>query len=74
MLLARSWEGRFGRAKWRENEHLAGSLVVVCKMHEPMLLVTELLSLAIPFHRLRVVLAIVLPVAGMHLAPLARTL
>lgn len=73
VLLARSHKRRSRRLKWRENQHLAGSQVVVCKMHQVAPLVTESLSLAVPFHYPRVVRTIVLPIARVHRAPLART-
>ncbi|HXX23822.1 MAG TPA: hypothetical protein VEO19_11790 [Terriglobia bacterium] len=57
-----------------KNQQLAGSQVVVCKIQQAALLVTALLPLTITFHLLRVVLAVLLPIAGVSLAPLVRTL
>jgi hypothetical protein len=57
-----------------KNQGLATSQGVVCKIHEPPFLVPQALLPAISFHLLGVVLAILLPVAWMGLAPLLRTL
>jgi len=56
------------------NQHLAGSQVVVCKIHYLPLLVAQALLLAISFHLLRVILSIFLPIVRVRLAPLPRTL
>src|SRR5438876_12033256 len=74
MLFARSWRRRPRRVKRMKNQHLAGSQVVVCKIHQPPLLVPQALLAAISFRLLRVVLAIFLPIVGVRLAPLPRTL
>jgi len=57
-----------------KKEHLAVSQVVVCKIHEPPLLVPHALLPTISFHLLRVVLAIFPPVGAVRPAPLPRTL
>ena len=44
-----------------KNQHLPVSQVVVCKIHQSPLFVTQALLLAISFHLLRVILAIFLP-------------
>jgi hypothetical protein len=56
------------------NQHLAGSQVVVCKIHHLPLLVAQALLSAISFHLLRVILSIFLPIVRVRLAPLPRTL
>ena len=57
-----------------KTQHLAGSQVVVCKIRQPPLLVSQALLSAILFHLPRVVLAIFLPIDLVPLAPLPRTL
>jgi hypothetical protein len=57
-----------------KNQHLPGSQVVVCKIHQPPLIVTQALLTAISFHLLRMILAIFLPIVRVLLAPLPRTL
>lgn len=57
-----------------KNQHLAGRQVVVCKIHQPPLLVAQALLSAISFHLLRVILSIFLPIVRVGLAPLPRTL
>ena len=55
------------------NQHLPSSQVVVCKIYQPSLLITQALLSAISFHLLRVILAIPLPIVRIRLAPLPRT-
>ena len=57
-----------------KNQQLAGSQVVVCRLQQAALLVTALMPLAIAFRLLKVVLAVLLPIARVSLAPLLRTL
>jgi len=57
-----------------KNQHLPVSQVVVCKIHQAPLFVTQALLSAISFHLLRVILAIFLPIVRVRLAPLPRTL
>src|SRR6516225_9722412 len=57
-----------------KNQHLPVSQVVVCKIHQAPLFVTQALLSAISFHLLRVVLTIFLPIVRVRLAPLPRTL
>jgi hypothetical protein len=57
-----------------KNQHLPGSQVVVCKIHQPPLFVAQALLPAISFYLLRVILAIFLPIVRVRLAPLPRTL
>ena len=57
-----------------KNQHLPVSQVVVCKIHQSPLFVTQALLSAISFHLLRVILAIYLPIVRVRLAPLLRTL
>ena len=57
-----------------KNRHLAGCQVVVCKIHQPPLLVTPALLSAVSFYLLRVILAVFLPIARVCLTPLPRTL
>jgi hypothetical protein len=57
-----------------KNQHLAGCQVVVCKIHQPPLLVTQALLSAVSFHLLRVILAIFLPIVRVRVTPLPRTL
>ena len=57
-----------------KNQHLPVSQVVVCKIHQSPLFVTQALLSAISFHLLRVILAIFLPIVRVRLAPLPRTL
>src|SRR5579884_3183090 len=74
MLLARSRKHRYRGAIGMKNQHLAGGQVVVGKIHQTALLVAAPLPLMIPFHLLKMGLAVLLPVVGMRLTPLARTL
>jgi hypothetical protein len=57
-----------------ETQCLAGSQVVVCKIHQPPFFVPQALFPAISLHLLGVVLAIFPPIARVRLAPLPRTL
>jgi hypothetical protein len=57
-----------------KNQHLPGSQVVVGKIHQPPLFVTQPLLSAISFYLLRVILAIFLPIFRVRFAPLPRTL
>jgi hypothetical protein len=57
-----------------KNQHLHGSQVVVCKIHQPPLFVTQALLSAISFSLLRVILAIFLPIVRVRLTPLPRTI
>ena len=57
-----------------KNQHLPVSQVVVCKIHQSPLFVTQALLSAISFHLLRVILAIFLRIVRVRLAPLPRTL
>lgn len=57
-----------------KNQHLPVNQVVVCKIHQSPLFVTQALLSAISFHLLRVILSIFLPIVRVCLAPLARTL
>jgi len=74
MLFARSGKRQPRRAKRLNTKHLAGSQVVVCKIHQPPFFVPQALFPAISFHLLRVVLAISPPIVGVRLAPLLRAL
>ena len=74
MLFARSGKCQPTRAKRLNTKHLAGSQVVVCKIHQPPFFVPQALFPAISFHLLRVVLAISPPIVGVRLAPLLRAL
>src|SRR6266566_4231507 len=74
MLLARSGRCQFGRVKRLKTQCLAGSLVVVCKIHQPPFLVPPALFPAISFHLLGVVLAIFSPIVRIRPAPLLWTL
>jgi hypothetical protein len=57
-----------------KNQHLPGSQVVVCKIHQPPPFVTQALLSAISLYLLRVILAIFLPIFRVRFAPLPRTL
>jgi len=57
-----------------KNQHLHGSQVVVCKIHQPPLFVAQALLSAISFYLLLVILAIFLPIVRVRLTPLPRTL
>jgi hypothetical protein len=57
-----------------KNQHLAVSQVVVCKIHQSPLFVTQALLSAISFHLLQVIPAIFFPIVRVRLAPLPRTL
>jgi hypothetical protein len=57
-----------------KHQHLPVSQVVVCKIRQPPLFVTQSLLSAISFHLLRVLLAIFLPIVRVRLTPLPRTL
>ena len=74
MLFARSGKRQPRRAKRLNTKHLAGSQVVVCKIHQPPFFVPQALFPAISFHLLGVVLAIFPPIVRVRLAPLPRTL
>ena len=74
MLFARSWRGRSRRVNRLKSQRFAGSQGVVCKIHQPPLLVPQALLSAISFHLPRVVLAIFFPIVRVRLAPLPRTL
>ena len=74
MLFARSWRRQLRRVRRLKNQHLAESQVVVCKIRQPPLLITQALLPAILFHLLRMILAISLPVVRVCFAPLPRTL
>src|SRR5215469_1527519 len=56
------------------NQQLPVSQVVVCKIHQSPLFVTQALLSAISFYLFRVLLAIFLPIVRIRLAPLPRTL
>ena len=56
-----------------KNQDLPVSQVVVCKIHQSPLFVTQALLSAISFHLPRVILAIFLPIVRVRLAPLPRT-
>jgi hypothetical protein len=53
-----------------KHQHLPVSQVVVCKIRQPPLFVTQSLLSAISFHLLRVLLAIFLPIVRVRLTPL----
>ncbi len=74
MLFARSGRCQFGRVKRLKTQCLAGSQVVVCKIHQPPFLVPPALFPTISFYLLGVGLAIFLPIVRVRRAPLPRTL
>jgi hypothetical protein len=72
-VVARSGRGQPGWVKRLKTQCLAGSQVVVCKMHQPPFLVPPALLSAIAFHLLGVVLTIFPPIARVRLTPLPWT-
>jgi hypothetical protein len=74
MLFARSGRCHPRRVKRLKTQCLAGSQVVVCKIHQSPFLVPPALFPAISFYLLRVGLAIFLPIVRVRTAPLPRTL
>lgn len=74
MLFARSGRRQSRIAKRLKTQCLAGSQVVVCKIHQPAFFVPQALFPAIPFRLLGVGLPIFPPIVGVRPAPLPRTL
>jgi len=74
MLFARSERCHPRRVKRLKTQCLAGSQVVVCKIHQPPFLVPAALFPTISFYLLGVGLAIFLPIVRVRPAPLPWTL
>jgi hypothetical protein len=74
MLFARSERCHPRRVKRLKTQRLAGSQVVVCKIHQPPFLVPAALFPTISFYLLGVGLAIFLPIVRVRPAPLPWTL